>query len=203
MKKKAIVLFLTFIMVLSSTAISARAYIYYDPKHCINEMITFIPHSGFGATTISHMNEALYQWNKAVGKSIVSRSPTERHSKTGYPSKDGKSLIYREKFPESKGYAVAETSTYTKWFSDFKKSETVSESDIGINMSHKFANSGIAGYYDVWTIFLHESGHTVGLKDVDDPSVVMYKEAETQILRRTLQPDDIRGAVCLYQYYAE
>lgn len=31
----------------------------------------------------------------------------------------------------------------------------------------------------------------------------MYKEAETQILRRTLQPDDIRGAVCLYQYYAE
>ena len=35
-----------------------------------NTRITFIPHSDFGTTTISHMNEALWEWNHNLPSGI-------------------------------------------------------------------------------------------------------------------------------------
>ena len=47
--------------------------------------------------------------------------------------------------------------------------------DIAINMSFQWANSAQPGKYDVWTVFMHEAGHAVGIKDNPRwPDAVMY-----------------------------
>ena len=63
-----------------------------------NTRITFIPHSDFGTTTISHMNEALWEWNHNLPSGIegIYRDPVVRHSATNYPTKDGINRIYRK-----------------------------------------------------------------------------------------------------------
>ena len=126
-------------------------------------LFTFIPHADFGDTSISHFNNALYQWNACLptGVSGMNRSPTSRHTDTTYPRQDNINRIYRvANF--SKTY-VAQT---TSWLN--KSSKIRIEADINLNMRYKWSNGASSDTYDVWTVFLHEAGHVMGLRDLAD-----------------------------------
>lgn len=47
------------------------------------------------------------------------------------------------------------------------------EADINVNTYYRWANSGTGGRHDIWSAFIHEIGHVLGLGHQDDvPSVI-------------------------------
>ncbi|MCI9553355.1 MAG: hypothetical protein HFE94_07470 [Acutalibacter sp.] len=144
------------------------------------------PHKDFGATTIAHMNNALYEWNKYLPSGVkgIKREPTLRHSSTAYTdTPDGKNYIYRKnmgKFDDK----IAEASWY-----HYKGDIIVIEADVVLNTYYPFANSGIADHYDVWSVFLHEAGHILGFNDMDPNAyswAVMCGEGSPGVEKRTI-----------------
>lgn len=166
-----------------------------------SNMLTYYVHQNFSDTTFAHMNHALYKWYQATGYNMMQRHPTERHSRSDFPTKsDGLSLVYR--IPVGiNGYVAINRKYY------YKSDGIIFESDINFNMSHKFANSAQPGAFDTYSIFLHETGHTVGLGDIDNPSSwesdsVMLGSWDSSrmntISYRNLRDDDIQGAKIRY-----
>lgn len=150
--------------------------------YVLTQKINYIPHRDFGSLSIAHMNDALYVWNEAMNNWLLSRSPTERHTSKSFPLEDNKSKVYR--VTNSNTDIVAENHIYSLGGS-------VTESDININMACDWANSAQSGKYDVWSVFLHEAGHTVGLGDRDDTTQsVMYWLAFQNTERRALYSID-------------
>lgn len=156
--------------------------------------IRYIPHGDFGNLTISHMNEALYQWNKLLPIALLGREPTKRHYDSDYrnPIRDQKSKVYRVPWPDDKD-VIAEN------YIDAPQG-VIKESDININMACSWANSAQIGKYDFWTVFLHEAGHTVGLGDRTSakyPSIMYHAIAmNTEI--RTPRDVDIYSVEQIY-----
>lgn len=161
-----------------------------------NTRITFIPHSDFGTTTISHMNEALWEWNHNLPSGIegVYRDPVVRHSTENYPSWDYESRIYRKDLGWDE--YVAEITLIPP-----QNSVIVTEADININMHHNWVNSAQPNAYDVWTVFLHEAGHLYGLCDVYDSiysNRVMYGIASTNSTKRSLASAEVHVLQNIY-----
>lgn len=157
----------------------------------IETMITFVPYSGFSSTTISHFNEALWQWNKYSGQSLMRRTPTETHSTTNYPSNDGNNYIYRVN--TGTGDYVAQTTRYYN-----ATTKVVASADINLNMYYKWANSAQSDRFDVWTVFVHEAGHVAGLAHSTNSSAVMYPTTKKNYLNRYPTQDDINGIQKIY-----
>lgn len=178
------------IVAMLSVAQPAQAYVllgYHIPSR-----VTFVPYSGFGSTTISHFNEAIYQWNSQAGWDLMSREPVLRHYSTNYPYEDGNNYIYKV---NTGSEYVAEC---TSWY--YEDSNELSESDININAYYAWANSAQPGAFDVWSVFLHETGHTAGLDD--NPAfeaAVMYPYSSENTLKRFLHSDDRAGINALYR----
>lgn len=64
-----------------------------------------------------------------------------------------------------------------------------------------FANSAQVGCYDLYSIFLHETGHAVGLADLygsSDTSKVMYGYVSRNATKRNLTADDKAGIASIY-----
>ena len=121
----------------------------------------------------------------------MTRSPSTVHNLTNYASGDGQNSIYRINIG-NQDY-IAEN---TVWYGDY-----VIESDINFNMYYSFANSAQPNAFDVWSIFLHETGHTAGLDDLYSSSYstsVMYKWSNTNTTKRYLVQDDIDGINEIY-----
>ena len=159
-----------------------------------NTRITFIPHSDFGTTTISHMNEALWEWNHNLPSGIegIYRDPVVRHSATNYPTKDGINRIYRKNIYSTE--YVGQATWYTV-------NGITTEADINLNMYYNWANSAQPNAYDVWTVFLHEAGHLYGLCDVYDSvysNRVMYGIASTNSTKRSLTSAEVHVLQNIY-----
>lgn len=76
------------------------------------------------------------------------------------------------------------------------------ESDINLNRNIKWALKAVSGYYDVYSVFLHEAGHVAGLKDLyqaSDSNKVMYYSIGDNTEKRTLTQDDKNGVAALYK----
>lgn len=143
--------------------------VYLDSRLDTDSVLVFTPYEGFGTTTIAHFNEALSRWNYAADMTLMRREPTLRHSKTNFPSSDGKSYIY--KTYDSRGY-VGACKRYKRLFSNI-----LASADINFNTMFSFANSGISGCFDVFSVFIHEAGHVTGLNDLveaNHSNCVMY-----------------------------
>lgn len=66
--RKRICLFLVLMLAITCFPAEVAAYRYTGYKPPPNYVIAFVPHSDFGAQTISDMNEALYEWNRDAGR---------------------------------------------------------------------------------------------------------------------------------------
>lgn len=171
-----------------------NAQAYGLEKYRLKENLTYIPYSGFSSASIEQFNDALYTWNKELPDGPKMKRSTKTHdSSPEVIEKDGKNFIYRLPEFDSNSNYVAANRIVSK--SDgLGKTKRVVESDINFDVNKKFANSGKTGCYDVQTVFLHEAGHTLGLKDIKSPTkAVMYYKATTGKERRSLSADDKNG----------
>lgn len=161
--------------------------------------LLYYVHQDFGGETMSHMNDALYLWNQATGYTLMKRDPMYRYNKTDYgttSAKDGVSNVYRKNV--GIGKYVAQNTTYSQVHGN---SVFIVESDININVAHKYANSAQPACYDTWSIFLHETGHTVGLQNCDIKShdAVMYETARMNTISyRYLKSADLNKLKEIY-----
>lgn len=93
MKKRYVglitLLFMIFVSLVSSSA-------YVELKHTVGNTVTYYPYEGFEVLTHNHMQNAAYFWNKAVGREVISVSPTTQPNRLGYYKNDGKNYIYAE-----------------------------------------------------------------------------------------------------------
>lgn len=72
--------------------------------------------------------------------------------------------------------------------------------DVHINHDKVWVDvaAGGSGGFDLWSVVLHELGHSLGLGHTADPSTIMYPFLSPNTARRTLAPDDIAGINALY-----
>lgn len=168
--------------------IAAPAHAYTTTGAYIVNKINFIPSSSFGSATIKAFNDALYPWNAASGRSLMSRSATTTHNSLVYPQDDGRSYIY-------KTYAYNDYVAQCTWYSD---AGVTTSADININPYYAWANSAQPGSYDVWSVFMHEAGHAAGLYHSNLRAAVMYGTVYTNELKRSLHSDDIAGIQAIY-----
>ena len=170
--------------------ISSSAYVKLD--HTVGSKLTYYPFDGFTSLSKTHMREAATLWNDAAGSTLISVSTATQPNRSGYPIKDGKNYIYAE--DAGRGY-VAENHF---WCSNSK----ITESDINFNMYYSWRNSAVSNAFDVYSICLHELGHTMGLGDISDDKYkdisIMYGVATRNTLRRSLLSDDLAGIQALY-----
>lgn len=164
----------------------AQAYSYNG--NLVLNQIRFIPHVNFGQTSIAHFNEAIYQWNSNAGWALMSRDPISRHSQSIFPNHDDMNGIY--KMYVGPDY-LASTQRWTMG------NHTV-EADININPYYPYHNKGASGYFDTWTVFIHEAGHVAGMSHSNYQDAVMYPTIADGVEKRYLHWDDVAGISGLY-----
>lgn len=188
--KRAMILLLLVLTMIAMVVPVSDAYSTIGWK--IKSFKMFVPYYGFGDTTISDFNEAMYQWNHHAGASgltLMRREPYIRHYSTNFPENDGINRIYRVN--AGSGYLAA-TTTYSS-------SQEMLSSDININVYYSWANCGqVPGCYDVWSAFLHETGHVAGLDHSTLSSAVMYPNLSNNVEKRFLTYDDRMGMKAIY-----
>lgn len=189
------------LIMVSNFSFSADAYATLSHRLDKDDMLVYYVHQDFSSSTFSHTNEALYKCSVASGYNMMKRHPTTRYSWTDLnkdSSRDDTSFVYR---------IGVEVSGYIAINRNRSLGSHVIESDINFNADKKFANSAQPDCFDIWSIFLHETGHTVGLDDLNDNNApadtpVMYGNwgyRKNTIYYRNLRPDDIAGAKSLYR----
>lgn len=207
MRKVIFCIFLSFAVLFCTPHASAYRLFTEDRPYTTisldtNSTLKYLVHEDFGATTFSHMNEALYQWNKTSGYPLMQRNPTVRHSLSDFgdnANHDTLNLVYRKR--DSDDYIGLNLIRTTD-----RSSCIIVESDINFNIRYSFANSAMANRYDAFSIFLHETGHTVGLSDIYNPrsyetdSVMIgdWSNRMNSTSWRSLRQDDINGVKVLY-----
>lgn len=192
MSQKSRILSLALIFLILGMFVQMENADAYELKgYKISNTINYIPHTDFGSTSIAHFNDALAIWNAQAGKTLMTRHLTSRHSSSKYPENDSVSRIYRKSV--GLGSYIAQNTTYYS-----SSTKLVLESDININISYSFANSAQPGSYDVWSVFLHESGHTAGLGHSEYSLAVMYDSLLTNSEKRYLHSDDKNGINAIY-----
>lgn len=177
------------IIAISIAVLCTNSLAYTTNGYHITNTLSFTPYYAFGSTTISHFNEALWQWNSNSGEPLMNRKATIRHYSTNYPSNDNNCYIYAVN--TGTGDYVAQTHYYTS-------GSVMVAPDINMNMYYSWANSAQPNAYDVWSVFLHEAGHAAGLSHSSSSSAVMYKYVYKNTLRRYLSTDDINGIQSIY-----
>ena len=179
-KARPIFTIICVLIVIPMLSVSALAYETNGNK--IYDPITFIPNSQFGTTSRSHMRAAVGKWNSAAGSAKMSVSTTTHTKTSGYPRRDDNCYVYRINTGTSD--YIAQCTSYRNLFGYLYE-----------------ANSAQVGCYDLYSIFLHETGHAMGLSDLygsSDSAKVMYGYVNTNTTKRNLTADDKAGIASIY-----
>lgn len=180
----------TLLCIIPAFLVPSSAYV--ELPFTIGTKITYYPFEGFGELSRTHMREAASVWNDAVGSTLISVSTTTQPNRSGYYAKDGKNYIYAEDV----GDTYVAQNHY--WWTNYK----LEQSDININMYYSWANSAAPNCFDVYSVFLHELGHSIGLGDVETAGykdkAIMYHLVYRNTERRELLSDDLDGLAELY-----
>lgn len=160
----------------------------------VTDTLVIYAYSGFGTVTRSHMRSAALAWNAQVDFTPLLMSMSTHSATSGYGTHDGKNYIYR--INAGTQYVAQNTTSVA--------SGKIKEFDININVYHAWANSAQPNCYDVYSVILHELGHTMGLCDLYAGSgqnyytAVMWGYAMQNSTKRTLKQDDIDGIAAKY-----
>lgn len=194
--KSKINFLICFILIISIviSVYSVTYAFYYVEGHTIDITKVFVPHQGFGETSLLHFQNAMDQWNAVLtGWEPLVRHTSQTHSLSNYTSSynDGKNYICRQ----SVG-----TDSYLMNIHMRTVDDILVEADINVNMSHSWANSATGNRYDVWSAFVHEMGHLLGLAHQDEELSVMKSGLSKNESRRYLYTYDIELCKILYDY---
>lgn len=193
MKKRSILRLITLIVVVVMIVLcSFSASAYSLLGHRIDSAKVIVPYYSFDTLTIQNMGYAVDKWNALAGNTILIMS-TGTHSSSGYvnnATNDGKNYVYKE----NAGSGYAGQCRY------WSTSGRVTQFDININTYYDWANSAQPDRYDVYSVFLHETGHASGLGDVytSYDTAVMYYNANRNATNRIPKTDDIQGINAIY-----
>ncbi len=152
--------------------------------------LTFYPYISIGSTSLDHFNEAFWNWNKENSTYKLKRATAPVHYKTNFyelndSKDDGTSRVYKVSNPQKE----APGPSYT--FRDKTSGRIVNAAAINLNPARPLSNGAKKGTYDVWTVFIHEAGHVLGLehpKDWSTDSVMNVYPVDT--MKRTLTSYD-------------
>ncbi len=178
-------------LMLSTIFIQAQAYTLHGRR--LEKKLVFVPYKSFGSTTISHFNEAFWEWNKECDIYQLKRTTTTHSDTDYYTSASPTNKIY--KVFNSSDNAPASAMIKCNISSPYDKVESAS---ININPYRPLSNGAAANTYDVWTIFIHEAGHILGFNHSSlYYSVMNVYPAGT--INRYLSSSDIDGINYLYK----
>lgn len=177
-------------------ALSSSALAYSLSGHKIGSFVTYRPERAIGSLSLTHMRSASSSWNSAARGTILTLGTAIDLGK--YPNYDGINGVYKRDMSTTDYVALN-----TSWKQP--SSKILLESDIVFNMQYPYANEPSPGsvFFDTYSIYLHEIGHTVGLSDLyssSDSAKVMYGYVSPGTTKRTLHIDDINGAEHIYVF---
>lgn len=187
-KSKLVIMLVSIILCTATIKNPVEAYTHTG--RWIDSVQTVIPYYGLSEMSITHIGNSLSQWNVAAEKFVLTMVKDTSHSLVNYPTRDSDNCIYKM----STGTNDYVAQTYS-WYTSAGK---ITEFDINFNMYYPYTNGQLSGYYDTYSVFLHEAGHAIGMGHSSYKSSVMYPYVYKDTLRRTLSDDDILGAKTIY-----
>ncbi len=85
----------------------------------------------------------------------------------------------------------------TNWY---RSSSNFTEFDMEWNQNYNWSTGGQSNMMDVESVATHEAGHSLGLDHTNIYEATMYPSTGAgEVFRRTLEPDDVNGALALYR----
>ena len=117
---------------------------------------TFQVQNTFGSLTKTQFADAMIHWNGQLTKNFLFKSSTD--TQDAEPSNNGIKTVTKKDY----GYVnyTAAMVPYIEWQG---LSLVMRECDIKFNTYYPFANSRMAGYYDVQSVMTHELGHALSV----------------------------------------
>jgi len=160
-------------------------------------IIFFDAHSQISQRSIDDFAEGMRRWNNQIGFSMLNLNGF-RHSGLWENSmtRDHRNRVYRQAIGIHNAGGIARR----HWSGNFVNGlHEIVEVDILLNVSHPFANNlpGSSTYFDVFTTFMHELGHVIGLGHAPMRPNVMFESLAPGEQRRTLQVHDREGVSIL------
>jgi hypothetical protein len=136
------------------------------------------------------IQNAIQTWEKGIGRKVFVLSGSLPASA---PAQDGVSVIYwLGSWEQTAARQQANTTIY--WVDN-----RITEADIRVNaQNHTMSMEPSMADVDVESLLLHEFGHVLGLRHIDDAPSVMAKSLMPGYQRRSLYAADTASIKCEY-----
>lgn len=156
--------------------------------------VTFIISSSVPSEYDDTIQKAAMIWNGYMNNALISVHRDD--TITNGPGDDRYNMIYwKTDWPDDSAQEQARTSIH--W--DVSK---LRDADIKVNAKHyqffKMNDTDTTGKISLLSIMIHEMGHGLGLKHINDPSSVMQPYLASGISRDTPRPIDTDSLGCEY-----
>lgn len=192
MKKKYTLISIMLVLATIVSVVPINAYNFTGWR--ITSTVNFVPSSSFSSTSKTHIGNAAGKWSSRVSYLTLLSVSSNIHSEDSYPDHDDRNYIY---FVDDTPDYVGQATTWTS------SGAIVTECDINLNSYYSWANGAQSGCYDVYTVILHEMGHTIGLGDQRSSSLsyntsVMWYQAQENTTNRTPKTADYNAVDDIY-----
>ena len=158
--------------------------------------IIFKTDVSFPAEYASQVQIAMDIWNTQFNKNLFELETGSRAQGVG-PQRNGINSIIL--IPEWELEMDRQASTYTHY-----DNNNIREADIIINDEHQLSKSFVQpNEVDLVSLIVHELGHVLGLRHVDDNSSAMASGLPLGYSHRELSESDVANVLCMYKLDTE